>query len=429
MKRMLLVWAMILCLVPVLSLAEQTLASKELFPAEGENGKWGYVNREGTFVIQPVFDHAFGFRGNYAEVVVFPDDDAVNLISGDRNPYYSGYSGIIDRSGEFVLEPIYTIAPGYDQMFFGGRDTGIWTITAGHADEENQHEGWFDIESGYFSGLAWLSVWGWVSDSRLIPVTDEAYRCGYADRTTGELVIPCQYESVDPSCFYGGVASVSLLDEDFYTTGEGGCSAYFLIDETGKEIALPEGIFAVPYEGAHDGLVMISDHEDAERYLYDDALFGFADVQGHLVIAPQFIAAHHFAEGRMAAVQFPEGDWGLINIGGHVMGRGLAGEPREEQYKDELGYDTDEDEDKDDRDYFWETGSWPLRDAEIIPGEDGSNYLCVTMNDGSGTAFMSRALPPFATILTGCENVIISVVKGSSAEKWANRWGYTVVYH
>ena len=36
-------------------------------------------------MIQPVFDHAFGFRGNYAEVVVFPSDDAVKLLSGDRN--------------------------------------------------------------------------------------------------------------------------------------------------------------------------------------------------------------------------------------------------------------------------------------------------------------------------------------------------------
>ena len=110
-KRLMLVWVMILCLIPVLSLAEQTLASKELFPAEGENGKWGYVDRDGLFVISPEFDHAFGFRGNYAEVVVFPSDDAVNLLSGDRNPYYSGYSGIINMSGEFVLEPIYTIEP------------------------------------------------------------------------------------------------------------------------------------------------------------------------------------------------------------------------------------------------------------------------------------------------------------------------------
>ena len=32
-------------------------------------------------------------------------------------------------------------------------------------------------------------------------------------------------------------------------------------------------------------------------------------------------------------------------------------------------------------------------------------------------------------ILSGCNNVTISVVQGSSAERWAKRFGYTVVYH
>ena len=406
MKRMMLVWVMILCLVPVLSLAEQGLASKELFPAEDDNGKWGYVNREGIFVIPPAFDHAFGFRRNYAEVVVFPDD-----YTGDRNPYYSGYSGIIDQNGVFVLEPVYGIDAGYDQMFYGGRDTGIWCITSGKVDWDNQLEGWFDIPSGYFSGLVWDGVYPWISESNLIPVIDETFSSGYADRTTGELVIPCQYESVDPSCFYGGVASVSFVDELGNATG------YFLIDETGEEISLPEGIYAVPYEGAYGGLVMVADHRDVYGVYEEGTLFGFVDVQGHLVIEPQFIAAHHFTEGRMAVVQFPEGDWGLINAGGYVMGRGLTEDPWENEYEDELDYDTDEDdEDDDDWDYFSETGSWPLRDAEIIPGEDGSNYLCVTMNDGSGT------LPPFATIdeyHAGDESILMDYpVMRNQYESW-----------
>lgn len=342
MKRIILVCVMILCLVPVLSLADHNPASKELFPAEGDNGKWGYVNREGAFVIPPEFDHAFGFRGNYAEVVVFPNEDAVNLLSDDRNPYLSGYSGIIDRSGAFVLEPIYTISAGYDQMFFGGRDNGIWCITAGYVDEENLLEGWFDIESGYFSGLVWEGIWGWVSDSRLIPVIDETHRSGYADRTTGELVISCQYQSLDPSPFYGGIASVSLEKEECDENGNPTYSAYFLIDETGTDVPLPEGIFAVPYEGAYNGLIMISDHEDTNQYApYEGTLYGFVNIQGDVVIVPQYIGAHHFSEGGTAAVQFPEGDWGFINTEGHVMERGLTEEPWENEYMNELGYDMD----------------------------------------------------------------------------------------
>ncbi len=344
MKRLMLVLVIILYLVPLLSLAEVSFASGELFPAEGENGKWGYVNRDGSFVIQPTFDHAFGFRGNYAEVVVFPDD-----YFGDRNPYISGYSGIINRNGAFVLEPVYSIDAGYDQMFFGGRDTGIWLVTSGRMDADNQLEGWFDIKSGFFSGLVWKGVWGWISDDRLIPVTDETFRSGYADRSAGELVIPCQYESVDPSPFYGGVASVSLVKEEFDEYGNPYISSYFLIDETGTEIPLPEGVFAVPYEGAHDGLILVSNQADANYYVPDEGvLFGYADVCGRLVIEPLFISAHPFSDG-MAAVQFPEGDWGYINTMGVILERDLTEEPQDE-YADELGYDTDKDDDGEDYD-------------------------------------------------------------------------------
>ena len=330
MKRIILVFVTLLILIPMLSQAEQGIASKELFPSKGENGKWGYINCDGIFIIPPQYDYAFGFRGNYAEVVVFPED-----YTGDRNPYYSGYSGLIDRDGHCVLEPVYSIDAGYDNMFFGGLNTGIWCIISGKNDKTNRLEGWFDIQSGYFSGLVWNSVWPWVSESILIPVIDDTFRAGYANRTTGELVIPCLYEPVDPSPFYGGVASVCRVDEEYDDTGNRECSDYFLIDETGTEIPLPKGIFAIRYEGAHDGLVMVSNHEDAIMYAYDEQnLFGFVDVHGNLVIEPQFIAAQHFSNG-MAAVQFPEGDWGYINTNGIVTKRDLTKEP-DWEYEDEL---------------------------------------------------------------------------------------------
>ena len=65
MKRLIAVCVMILCLVPMLSLAEQNLASMELFPTESENGKWGYVNNEGSFVITPEMFVEFAFGENY----------------------------------------------------------------------------------------------------------------------------------------------------------------------------------------------------------------------------------------------------------------------------------------------------------------------------------------------------------------------------
>ena len=304
MKRLTAIFLMILCLIPCGALAEDGL--EPLFPAVGENGKWGYVNPEGTFVIPPQFDGAEDFRGNYAVITVYPETPE-KYADRDSLP---DCEGVIDRSGTMVVEPVYSFDPGYDEEFYGGKDTGIWWVHQWHDDEGAGLDGFFDIPSGYFSGLVWRSVYPWVSDSRLIPVSDDTYLTGYADRTTGELVIPCRYFGTDPSCFYGGVASVALEDEDGNPLND----EFFLIDETGAVIPLPKGIQAVQYEGAFEGRVLIKNGEE---------LFGFADVQGAVVISPQFTFANRFKNG-FAVVQFPEGDWGRISPDGDVLARGLV---------------------------------------------------------------------------------------------------------
>ena len=316
MKRLMLVWVMILCLVPLGGWAEEE-TSEPLFPAMGENEKWGYINRSGEFVIAPQFDYAQEFRGNYAVVTIYPDGytPSEDMNWTDR----PDCQGIIDRSGSIVLEPTYSFDSGYDGQFYGGKDTGIWRVNRWREDEDAQREGFFDIPSGYFSGLIWQSIWGWCSDSRLIPVMDDTYRAGYADRTTGELVIPCQYFSTDPSVFHEGVAAVAYEDE------EGEASDFFLIDETGAEIPLPEGISAVQYEGACEGRVIIAQYaENSGCVMMDnvDDLYGYADPQGNIVIPPQFIYVNPFQDG-FAVVRFPEGDWACIDPDGQVLVRGL----------------------------------------------------------------------------------------------------------
>ena len=60
-------------------------------------------------------------------------------------------------------------------------------------------------------------------------------------------MIPCRYFCYDPSNFYEGVASVAYGNE----AGDPG--DFFLIDETGAEIPLPEGIHSVYGQGAKNG--------------------------------------------------------------------------------------------------------------------------------------------------------------------------------
>ena len=296
--------ALLLCLLAGAAGAEHA----PFFPAKGENGKWGYIDRQGRFVIPAQFDYAFEFRGNYAEVVLFPED-----WTGSRNVYDGGHDGIIDRSGALVLPPEYNLIGEQDESWFGGRDTGIWCVLG------TETEGFFDIPSGYFSGLKWHNVYQrGAKESRLIPVIDETYRAGSADLSTGELVIPCLYESVDPSSFAGGVAAVCPIppetEDEPAEDEEETAYEFILIDETGAEIPLPEGIHAVRYEGAHENrVVVVDDHE----------LYGYADAAGNLIIPPQFACAKAF-EGGFAVVRFPEDDWGCVDPDGRVLVRGLA---------------------------------------------------------------------------------------------------------
>jgi len=296
---------MLLMALPLLAEANE----EALFPAMGENGQFGYINAMGAWVIPPQFDGAGEFRGDYAVIIVYPHEDA------RENPWDYDVEGIIDRSGNIVLTPEYSIDGGYGGGYYGGKDTGIWHITQYEKnvwDPEDESliyaskDGFFDIPSGHFSGLKWDMVWPWCSDSHLIPVVNDL--TGYADRRTGELVIPCQYFAYDPSNFHEGVASVAFVDEDWNATD------FFLINEHGEEIPLPEGIVSLYGHPASEGRIAIEEKASG--------LLGFADLQGNVVIPPQFTYVNEFSDG-YTVVQFPEGDWGMVDANGAIIRRGM----------------------------------------------------------------------------------------------------------
>lgn len=315
MKKMIVLLALMLCLLPFCAAGTEENAA--LFPAKGENGKMGYINRAGEWVIAPQFDFAGDFRGNYASVSVYPadyDPEKDDLWDMDCD-------GIIDREGNFILPPTYSLAAGQSGDYFGGKDTGIWLVhrrtdNVWGEDEEGEEillqnalYGFFDIPSGCFSGLKWGNVWHWCSDSRLIAVMDDN-GAGYVDRSTGELVIPCQYFHSDPGNFHEGVASVAYMDEEWNPLD------FFLIDETGVKIPLPEGIHSLYASSAAEGRIAVEN---------EGKLQGYADLRGNVVIPPQFLRALEFEDG-LARVKFQEGDWGFIDREGNTVSRGYADE-------------------------------------------------------------------------------------------------------
>ena len=284
----------LLCLLMLLGCAS---AEGYLYSAKGDNGLWGHIDETGNWVIPPKFDDASDFRGNYAWIQ-----------QGDRE-------GFANRDGEIVLLLDKNVVAdcGYDGFYYGGRETGIWLLykeaTGKNSLGTECLEGFFDVQSGVYSGLKWWTEGIWCSDSRLIPVADENWKWGYVSRDTGELVIPAKYDSDNMgSNFYDGYAVVTFLDED----DDYNIVQTLLLDETGKEYPLPEGINAASCDTViSGGLFAVVDK---------NGLYGYCNTSGEVVIEPQFAYAFEFEDG-YAAVELTDGTCGVIDQTGNVVMR------------------------------------------------------------------------------------------------------------
>jgi hypothetical protein len=68
-------------------------ADTSIVPKEGPNGKWGYVDRNGKWLIEPKFLGASGFTDN-----LFDKHDGEAMVQiGDKTVY-------IDKSGKVISE-------------------------------------------------------------------------------------------------------------------------------------------------------------------------------------------------------------------------------------------------------------------------------------------------------------------------------------
>ncbi len=271
-----------------------------LFPARGENGLWGYINEQNEWVIDARFTYSAYFQGNYASASGANDKE-----------------GIIDKEGNWVLNPNYTIL--YGQYWPDRRrdetDTKMMVVLCKDNPDSGMRAGFFDTETGYFSGFKWRNVYPYYTDSSLVAVTDpETNLLGYADRHTGEMIIPCQYFNEDePHLFENGVTVVTT---GFNEKRETLCS---LIDEQGNILALPEGL-QVTYDAFPScNRIKVMDTVSG--------LVGFIDTERNLVIPAIYVDdtegltnmfVYNFSEDR-AVVSFSETESGLIDPDGNIV--------------------------------------------------------------------------------------------------------------
>lgn len=262
-----------------------------LFPVRSGN-TYGYIDREGKFVINPQFSYA----------TVFRDGVALVKTTGDKPKF-----GYINPEGKFMIQPLYIHATVFNE--------GIAFVVAENAAPTAinvRGETLFTLQNAeqvtYFKeGLAAFSVttdnegekWGFVDTEGKVKISPQFLsagsfsegKCGVSSEknkygyinTEGKYIINPQFESV--SWFHQGRAIAG--------TGKLG-----VIDEEGKYIINPQFNLMLP---------------DGEGYLVaQNTEWGWIDKEGKYIVNPQFKGAFPFLGNAIAPVL--SGDsWGYID--------------------------------------------------------------------------------------------------------------------
>lgn len=235
----------------------------ELLPIES-NEKWGYIDHEGKYVINPQFKDAKLFCEGLA------------LVKNKEDKY-----GYINKEGTFVISPEYKSASNFSE--------GLAYVTL-----ENGHPTCINSKGEVQFVLKDYDYAATFSEGLSLVGKDKL--AGYVD-PTGKIVINLQFDA--SASFNEGLAvfgEKSKEDSTKYLFG--------FIDKNGK-IEIPAQFDQV-YDFS-EGLAVV---EDGGQY-------GYINNKGVYVINPQFELARNFSNG---VARVKQGDlWGYINKQGAMQ--------------------------------------------------------------------------------------------------------------
>lgn len=155
-------------------------SAQELLPRQSaENQKYGYVDGKGNFIIEPAFDYATRFVGDYAAI------------------RENGRFGYIDHSGKVVVEPVYFKAGGFSEGLFRVQEdeSGPWFFLD-EAGERIMETGFY-YAGNFHDGVAVFAEKNEDGDAHY----------GYVDKSGKLLVEPVYNYAYD---FSDGVGKVVL---------------------------------------------------------------------------------------------------------------------------------------------------------------------------------------------------------------------------
>lgn len=348
-------------LVSPLASAQRLLISnfsKEGLAAVYRDGKWGFVNAAGKWVVEPQYDEvcpfqearaavkigaSYGYFNEKGVLVLRPSqgtranfDQKTKWVSVVENRW-----GFINEKGEFVLKPTFDEAGSFHEgkavarvgrlWGFIGED-GRWAIApqfddVGHFFEgkarakKNNRWGYIDAKGAWLlqPQFEWA---GRFSDGLAVVSRNEKY--GYINEQ-GDVVIPFQF--TDARRFVEGVAPVAKEHD-----------VWGLIDHEGRFV-VPAGFAAIGYprEGkmpvrqgkqwffanakgenlSAQGFEEVSGFYEKRAVARFQGKVGYLDSKLQWAIAPQFEVANDFVEGRATALK--DKKWHIIDPTGHTL--------------------------------------------------------------------------------------------------------------
>lgn len=271
-------------------------------------GYFGYIDASGVFVIPPQFEFAQDFNGGYA------------IVHIDHVPFY------IDRTGKKVFENFYAKIYPFDN---GTAVVQTHSLKYGVINEK----GVLIIDTAYSELIRGagdtyivygLDHYAYKDNQKNRPWK---YEAGVIDRT-GKFMIPYGiYSSIERSevGFYGDSAS-----DDVHNITRGDV----FLDSTGKYI------MGLPHTGKtwlagpmSEGIAVLNFHK-----MHGDAFAGLIDIRGNIILKDSnYQSITPFSSGR-AFARDQEGDYWLINKKGERVSRESFDELMDEQFHGNVAF-------------------------------------------------------------------------------------------
>ena len=328
-------------------------------------GKWGYVNRDGSFFVQPQFQFTKDFESNTAivkskgkwgvidslgTVIVNFDYNRISYLADGSGMHtkkfllekYLDRQGFVDHHCNYITELKYRSArnfhDGMAAVLLGDKwgfiDTTGREVTAfeynkvddfynGFASvKQKGHWGFIDKAGYVVVSIDYMSV-GRFSEGMASVMVSGKY--GFVD-SVGNLVIQPQFNKV--SEFSDGLAIVSNSSGCGAIDMKGGWVVKPVYGSIGNFNAYDVAVAYKPGEGygllKHDGTELtafkyqsIGEFSESMALIRENNLYGYIDNLGNVVVQPKFKAAQNFSEG-FAAVRTDEG-WRYINESGQFV--------------------------------------------------------------------------------------------------------------